>query len=542
MRRASTHPRYFAALALAVLALVALAAPAQGQQAPVQITPESETVAPDGFRLSAREAVAIADRHPDVVAERRRGPLEARPVISGPARWEVNYVRVKDPILVEVDVDGNTGEVLVVWTGHQARDYLARGHLGGTADNPWVWLGLAVLFLAPFVDPRRLLRRLHLDLLVLLSLGVSYALFTRGEIGWSVPLVYPALLYLFWRLLTEARRDPDEREPLMPYATTRILVIGLVLLVGARLAVNVTGDTRVIDVGFAGVVGADRVAHAEELYADNEAHPDTYGPLNYVAYTPFEALLPYEGDPDDIPAAHAATVMFDLLVLALLFVLGTRMRAGPEGRRLGLALAWGWAAYPFTLFALTTMVNDALVAALLVAVLLALRRPALRGALLGVATATKFAPAALLALTARATRADRARDVAIAVAAFTAILVFSIAVYLPDGGVREFYDTTIGFQLGRESIFSPWGLHPELGFLQLVVEVAALAVLAATFFLVPATFDLRRTAALAGAAVIAVQLPAQHWFYFYVLWFLPLALPALFGAFDASGKKSLSRG
>ena len=32
--------------------------------------------------------------------------------------------------------------------------------------------------------------------------------------------------------------------------------------------------------------------------------------------------------------------------------------------------------------------------------------------------------------------------------------------------------------------------------------------------------------ALAGAVAIAVQLPATHWFYYYIMWFLPFALVA----------------
>jgi hypothetical protein len=33
--------------------------------------------------------------------------------------------------------------------------------------------------------------------------------------------------------------------------------------------------------------------------------------------------------------------------------------------------------------------------------------------------------------------------------------------------------------------------------------------------------------ALAGAVTIAIQLPALHWFYYYILWFLPFALVAM---------------
>ena len=39
-------------------------------------------------------------------------------------------------------------------------------------------------------------------------------------------------------------------------------------------------------------------------------------------------------------------------------------------------------------------------------------------------------------------------------------------------------------------------------------------------------------AALAAAVTIAIQLTAGHWFYFYVVWFLPLVLVAAFAAQD----------
>ena len=39
-----------------------------------------------------------------------------------------------------------------------------------------------------------------------------------------------------------------------------------------------------------------------------------------------------------------------------------------------------------------------------------------------------------------------------------------------------------------------------------------------------------QVAALAAAVIIAVQLPALHWFYLYIVWFLPLVLVAVLGA------------
>ena len=80
---------------------------------------------------------------------------------------------------------------------------MARGYpgaFGRKLNAPYVWIPLCLLFLIPFVDFRRPLRLLHLDLLVLLGFGASHVFFNRGEIGVSVPLVYPVLLYLLVRI------------------------------------------------------------------------------------------------------------------------------------------------------------------------------------------------------------------------------------------------------------------------------------------------------------------------------------------------------
>ncbi len=61
-----------------------------------------------------------------------------------------------------------------------------------------------------------------------------------------------------------------------------------------------------------------------------------------------------------LPAAHVAASAFDLLAIAGLFVAGWRLGS----RRLGVLLAFAWAANPFTLYALNMNTNDALVGAL----------------------------------------------------------------------------------------------------------------------------------------------------------------------------------
>src|SRR5207302_994583 len=202
------------------------------------------------------------------------------------------------------------------------------GAFGRKAVALYVWLPLCLLFLVPFVDRRRPFRMLHLDLLVLLAFSVSLAFFSHGDIGLSVPLAYPPLLYLLVRMLMLARRRRDPSEPLRLLVPTAWLAIALIFLVGFRVGLNVT-NSNVIDVGYAGVIGADRLADGTTLYghfsADNQ-HGDTYGPVNYYAYVPVEQTRHWSGNWDDLPAAHGAAVDFDLLTLVGLRLRGRRVR------------------------------------------------------------------------------------------------------------------------------------------------------------------------------------------------------------------------
>ena len=56
-----------------------------------------------------------------------------------------------------------------------------RGPFPARRAAGWIWLPLCVLFLAPFVDPRRPLRLIHLDLLALLGFSVSLAFFNHAQ-------------------------------------------------------------------------------------------------------------------------------------------------------------------------------------------------------------------------------------------------------------------------------------------------------------------------------------------------------------------------
>ena len=84
--------------------------------------------------------------------------------------------------------------------------------------------------------------------------------------------------------------------------------------------VDVAHEGKVIDVGLAGVIGADRPSRAMRSMA-REPCPgmpirgDVYGPVNYLAYVPFEQAFPWSGKWDEVSAARAAALGFELLTV-----------------------------------------------------------------------------------------------------------------------------------------------------------------------------------------------------------------------------------
>ena len=503
---------------------------------PLHRPPTSPSRPPAGFRLDEIDAIATAYRTAAVQDERANdGRLSAEAFIRGTDEWQVEFkASHTGQRVAEVVIDGPTGDVLGAWHDQQLGTPLARGYDGAVAQKvnaPYVWLLLSVLFIAPFIDPRRLLRPVHADLLVLLGLGVSLYFFNRGEITASVPLTYPVLGYFLLRMLAVGLWPREREGPLVPLVPIRWLAWAAVALAAARVALNVV-DSHVIDIGVAGVIGADHVTHGQELYNGAFApgidlRGDVYGPFNYLAYVPFELLWPWHGSWGTVPAAHAAAIAFDLLTALGLVALGQRLRPGADGRALGTAMAFAWLACPWTLYAMNANANDGLVAALGVGAMLALASPAGRGLLVALGAAAKFGPAALAPLFAAGTGERRLRSMLIFGAVFAVVLVGLFAPFIPSGGVHAVYDRTLGYQASRSSPFSIWGLAPSLDFLRTAVRAGAvvLAVLVAFY---PRSRSPVQVAALAAAVTVAVQLGATHWFYFYVVWFLPFVLLASF--------------
>ncbi len=522
-------------------------APTTTSEGPIPVA--RSNTPPVGRRLSANRVLAIAAALPKMKAVRREYPGSyGGAYLKGPFRWQVSYFsRDGKKEIGQVTLDDFSGRVLEQWTGFQVAWTMARGYKGAFGEHVtslYVWLPLCLLFFAPFFNPRRPFSLLHLDLLVLLAFSVSLAFFDHANIYASVPLVYPPLLYLLGRMLAVLvrgrRARAVEARPLRLLVPTAWLAVAVVFLIGFRVGLNIT-DGNVIDVGYAGVIGADKIVHGKPLYghypSDNE-HGDTYGPVNYEAYVPFEQTFGWSGTWDDLPASHAAAIFFDLMALALLFLIGRRMR----GPTLGVALAYAWVSFPFTLYALESDSNDTLVAVLVLAAVLAAsyRRPAAtaaRGAFAAFAGLTKFAPLALapiFALHGLREQPPRRRPLALVtfLLAFAGAVALASVPALAHNSLHTIYERTIEYQANRGSPFSVWGLYGGLGGVQLGVEIAAV-VLALGLAVLPRRGDLAGLSAACAAAIIATQLGIEHWFYLYVPWFFPLVMLALLGRFSA---------
>ncbi len=502
--------------------------------------------------VGASEATQIASRDSKVIAERRESGGLTHTTAKVDGSWEVSWFAGDERVALAI-VDPATGLVRESWTGYQVAWKMARGYpgaFGHKLNAPYVFLPLCAIFLLGLLDWRRLRRIANLDLLFLVGFGASHFFFNRAEIGVSVPLQYVPLAYLFARALWIGLRGGDG-VGMRPVWSARWLLIAALFLIGFRLGLNVA-DAGVIDVGYASVVGADRIAHGEPVYdnfPEDVSQGDTYGPANYFAYAPFEAIWPWSGSWDDLPAAHAAAAAFDLATFALLILLGRRIRPGAEGNRLAAILAFGWAAYPYTAFALLSNSNDTLVAMLLVGTLLVLTRSAARGVMAALATLAKFAPAVLVPMLATYRPAGpvavgdppppavaKASSGAVppttppAVAAFAIAFALTVGVLLAwpaiDPGLSTVYDRTIAYQAGRDSPFSIWGQVAGLEPLRIAI-LAAVGGLSLLLAFRPKRKSLAQVAALGAALLIGLQLTMQHWFYLYIVWFYPLLLVAM---------------
>jgi hypothetical protein len=546
--------------------------------------------------LTQEKAAKIAAASPkaaDWVARYKRAgrAIQTQTAYDVGGTWTTHWWSNGEEI-ARVVIDDRKGTITTVWTGPQVAWSMARGGKGAFGkriNDPIIFLPLLAVFCIGLLDWRRLRSLRTLDVIALASFGVSLHYFNRGLVFWSVPLQYPPLVYLFCRMVAigcgRGRRSAYmTRWPLW-------LVAGIaVFAMGFRGGLNYW-SSNVADIGFAGVVGASRLLDGQSPYG-NMPKPtgkpcgikysdgtysayvqksgrceapveqgDTYGPVMYDAYVPMTAALGWTGKWDDLPAAHGTAALFDALAAMGVAFCGWRL----GGRRLAAAALFFWATFPFTVFAMSSNSNDAVVAAFMAWSLALFTYPFVRGLMLGLAAWAKFAPLVVIplfiragrrprsepaewayddrgpALVRRPGRAGRAFDaVRLGPGGFRTILgllaatviAFGVLVVL-DGphGLRVFWDRTFGWQLDRPSPFSIWDWggypgFPDLGIVQKVLK-GLLVVFALGLYLRPKRLDLARVAAFSAALLIGFQIVLTHWFYLYIPWFVPSLVIAL---------------
>lgn len=462
--------------------------------------------------------------------------------------------------VVEATVDDASGAVLAAWTGPQVAWGMLRGTngaFGGTKINdPWIWGAFCAVFLIGLGNFRRPLSLRNLDLIMLLSPTASLWYFNHGDVFTAVPLFYPALVWVILRgiWIGVTGRGSGSR-PLWP---AWVLLAATVFLVGFRVGLNVEAS-NVIDVGYSGVIGAQRIVSQGQAPWGNfptensiqkpcgpadssgeirdriqtngrceSANPqgDTYGPTAYEAYIPGYLAFGWSGKWDSLPAVHFTSIAFDVLSIIGLFLVGLRF----GGFRLASTLAFAWAAYPFTQYASNSNTNDAIMPCLLIYGFWLVASPAGRGAFAALSGWSKFAT--LIVAPMWATYPDR-RPSARFIGAFAVatLAVFSIVLLEPSPlhELRVFWDRTVKWQIGRDSPFSLWDWRqyharglPDLHVLQRVLQVLlVLGALAAAFL--PRRKSPLQLAALTAALLAGFELVQTYWLYTYIPWFFPFA-------------------
>ena len=343
---------------------------------------------------------------------------------------------------------------------------------------------------------------------------------------------------------------------------TWILLAATVFLAGFRIGLNVEAS-NVIDVGYSGVIGAERIVSEGEAPWGNfpiegtlpacgpadssgeirdhiqtngrceSANPqgDTYGPTAYEAYIPGYLIRGWSGKWDDLPAVHLTSILFDVLTMIGLWLVGRRFGGArlaacsrSHGRRIR-SRSTRRARTPTTrscrAFSCTASGSRRLRSG-----------AACFGALSGW---SKFA--SLIVMPLWATYPDR-RPSGRFLVAFAAATLAAFSIVLPRAAplheLRVFWDRTIAWQDGRALAVLALGLAavpraglPDLHILQRVLQ-GALVLGAIAFAWFPRRKSPLQLAALTAALLAGFELVQTYWLYTYIPWFFPFAAIAAF--------------
>ena len=527
-------------------------------------------------QLSEKQVLKLFERNPKVAAWLSRYPrsglTDQETYSSKSGEWTVKIWWGAAGEIAQGTVLAATRDVTEAWTGPQVAWGMGRGSpgaFGGTAiNNPWIWGAFCLVFFLGLADLRRMLSLRNLDLLFLLSPTASLWFFNHGDVFTAVPLFYPLLVWVVLRGTWIGVRNRGT--PGAPTWPVWALIGATIFLAGFRVGLNVE-RSNVIDVGYSGVIGAERIVKGQAPWGNfpveqlpngkflkacgpadasgeirnrvqtngrcESANPqgDTYGPTAFESYIPGYLILGWTGKWDDLPAAHFTSIAFDLLTLLGLWLVGIRF----GGRRLGAVLAFAWAAYPFTQYVSNSNTNDALMPCFLVWGFWLVSAPVARGVFAALSGWTKFASLIVAPLWLTYPGRRPSLRFAIGFAAAT-LAAFSVLLLAPDPlhEAHVFWTRSIGWQIGREAPWSLWDWRqyharglPDLHLVQRFLQGALLVgAVAAAFF--PRRKSPLQLAALTAVLLAGFELVQTYWLYTYIPWFyafaaITLLVPAL---------------
>ena len=261
--------------------------------------------------------------------------------------------------------------MLAAYTGPQVAWGMARGGpgaFGGTKINSYsVWLGFCAAFLIGLADWRRLFSLRNLDLVMMLSFSVSLWYFNRGDIFTAMPLAYPGMAWLLAALhLDRAQRpgaarldrlaglgaDRGDRVPRgLPHRPQRARLerdrrraLGRDRRAAdrdLRRPVRATSRSRATRPACGPADANGEIRNRIQTNGRCEAadaQGDTYGPVSYEAYLPGYLMFGWSGKWDTLPAAHATSVLWDVLCIIGLWLVGWRFGGARLAATLGVRL------------------------------------------------------------------------------------------------------------------------------------------------------------------------------------------------------------
>jgi hypothetical protein len=406
-------------------------------------------------------------------------------------------------------------------------------------DATWMYLSF-FLVIAVYFRFTRVISLRNLDLATLLAISPGILLAHQGySSGYAWLFAVSGLLLL--RLIFDSyfTRRPRLEQNLNAYGMGFLAVIAFLFL-----SVTAWTSTRLPDSTVKTVEAAHRLLKREEAPAAAAAHPEDAkaGPAATVLTVPFvklPELLPSELsgqiNPSSAPvvpsadyaryAARLASIVAHLAVVIALLLIG-RWLFGDQ--QIGLAMAALYLLLPCTSYDVAR-VTHVLPAALILWAIAAFRRPAVAGALMGLACGTLFFPVFLLPLWFAFYDRRGAIRFGTAIAVVGAALVASLA--LTSADTASFRAQIIGaidwpaLSFRENSGDGFW--RQDIAAYRIPVFVTFVVLVSVLSFW-PRHKTLEQLIAHSTAIIVATQFWYPQQGGVYSLWYLPLLLVVVF--------------